>query len=277
VGSWNRWLELAPECEFMARLDDDDVYLPRMLETVVATLDAEPDVALVYSAVEYIDDAGNVIEVRHPLSATQRLTPRAALGRFVESNRVPTPTVLLRMSAVRTVGRYDPAAAWCADWDMWLRIAQRYPVVYLDDVLARYRISSDSATTRGEADGSVIERLRYTLEKTLASVPSNWVPARQVRRGRRTIASYELMLAFGQLYRGNHGLFRERVSDALRYAPDLLLSQDGCAALMLALASLAGNWGPHCVWRLRDAVQASLSNLSSRPSPPANEIGEPSG
>jgi glycosyltransferase involved in cell wall biosynthesis len=255
VGCWNRCLELAPDSEFMARLDDDDVYLPDLLATLVATLEADPEAAFAYSAVEFMDDDGAALEIRHPLIGSRRLTPRAAFGRMVESNRVPTPTVVMRRSALASVGPYDPAAGWCADWDMWLRLASRYAVVYVDQVLARYRITASSETTRSEADGSAIACLKYSLDKALASVPPGWLPRRQVLRGRRTIARYELMLAFKALYRGDEVHFRRWALQAVRYAPQLVLEADTWAALGLALASLTGGWGPRLVWNIRDAIQ----------------------
>lgn len=44
-------------------------------------------------------------------------------------------SVMYRASALETVGLYETAFKWCADWDMFFRLLRTGPAVYLDDVL----------------------------------------------------------------------------------------------------------------------------------------------
>src|SRR5579864_8737730 len=60
VPSLNRGL-LEARGEYVARIDADDVSLPRRLERQVALLDAQPEVALVGAWMSLVDDSGRPI------------------------------------------------------------------------------------------------------------------------------------------------------------------------------------------------------------------------
>ncbi len=258
VPNWNVCLARAPESRYLARLDDDDTYQPDLLTSAVAALEAEPSAAFAYAAADTIRDDGTTVAIRRSLVGSRTLSPRAAFDHLLVGNTVPTPTVVLRHGALRRVGPYDPAAGWCADWEMWLRLSSRFPIVYLDRVLARYRISVESSSTRSRADGSAIAGMKYTLRKALSAVPPQVRPRRaRVRQAHRAVAMEELGLAFHYLYTGREHDFRATVCSALGYAPEVMLGRAGTAALLLGLASLFGQHGPRLVWTLRDSVPIS--------------------
>jgi len=255
VRNWNACLARAPESRYLARLDDDDLYQPDLLASAVAALESEPRAAFAYAAAETIREDGATVAVRRSLVGSRTLSPRAAFDHLLVCNTVPTPTVVLRHAALQQVGPYDPAAGWCADWEMWLRLASRFPIVYLDRVLARYRISVDSSSTRSWADGSAVASMKYTLRTALGAVPPQARPRwARLRQAHRAIALEELGLAFRQLYAGREREFRATVCSALAYAPEVMLGRAGTAALLLTLASLFGQQGPRLVWTLRDSL-----------------------
>ena len=51
---------------------------------------------------------------------------------------------LLRAEAYRSVGGFDPASAYAEDYDLCLRLSERYPIEHLPRALYRYRIRRDS-------------------------------------------------------------------------------------------------------------------------------------
>jgi hypothetical protein len=59
------------------------------------------------------------------------------------------------------------------------------------------------------------------------------------------------------LYRGDCRGFRVHAVAALTFAPELLLSEDGLAAMSLGLASQAGKRGPRLVWSVRERLRPS--------------------
>jgi glycosyltransferase involved in cell wall biosynthesis len=133
--------------DLLARMDADDVALPDRLTRQVAFLTRHPAVAMVGSAVTYVDPAGAPIKVGPvpPDDATirERLQREAVFFH---------PTVVMRRSAYHTVGGYRNAASPCEDLDLWLRLAERYELANLAEPLLHYRLhpsqaSWDAATT----------------------------------------------------------------------------------------------------------------------------------
>jgi GT2 family glycosyltransferase len=61
-----------------------------------------------------------------------------ALGRLLRVNLMAASSVLLRRSAIARVGGFDPAFHLAGDWDLWLRVAQEYPIGAVPEVLIDY-------------------------------------------------------------------------------------------------------------------------------------------
>jgi Glycosyl transferase family 2 len=116
----------------IARLDADDVALPQRLEQQVAVLDAQPHVGLVGGAYFAIDAAG----VRRAMfrSPTDDAALRARLARY---NVFAHPAVAFRRDALEQAGGYR---LWEAeDYDLWLRIAERWQLAAVPDPVLEYR------------------------------------------------------------------------------------------------------------------------------------------
>jgi hypothetical protein len=129
--------------DIVSWLNADDVLLPGAVRVVVEALQANPDVAMVYGTGELMDAAGR------PLSPF-RLTEPFNLDRLIEvSAFILQPAAFVRRDALAAVGYLDERLNWCMDWDLWIRIGQRYRVGFLPHTLARVRLHPDSKTSRG--------------------------------------------------------------------------------------------------------------------------------
>ena len=117
AASLNRGLETASG-RYMARLDADDVALPRRLELQVARLRSRPAVAIVGSDVVDLDEAGR------PGAAHEM--PRGAVAvRWHALFGAPFfhPTVVVDREALDRHGlRYDPTFVESEDYELWTRL-----------------------------------------------------------------------------------------------------------------------------------------------------------
>ena len=119
---------------YIARMDADDIALASRLERQVAALSARPSVAVVGSNYEIIDATG----AKRGASdlPTDSAEIRAALER---SNCIAHPTVLMRRDAFLAIEGYRRAFRQCEDYDLWVRLSERYDLINLAEPTLRYR------------------------------------------------------------------------------------------------------------------------------------------
>ena len=68
------------------------------------------------------------------------------LGLMLDRNRIGSPSAtVIRRSIFTEIGMFDESFHTYGEYDLWLRIAQAYPVDYLDLPLVRYRLGEAPA------------------------------------------------------------------------------------------------------------------------------------
>ena len=73
---------------------------------------------------------------------------------------------LVRRSVFDQVGRFDESLIGSEDWDMWLRIAIRYPITCVPAALSKYRVVHDSMTAnilRQESHSLVVHERAFAV------------------------------------------------------------------------------------------------------------------
>ena len=122
---------------FVAFLDQDDVWEPDLLATLVPELERQPECALAYADSWLVDARGGIHGRR---SSFMRPAQGEVFAELVPRNFVPVETALLRAETWRALGGFDPALRYLEDWELCLRAARRGPFAYVDRPLARYRV-----------------------------------------------------------------------------------------------------------------------------------------
>ncbi|MBS1721056.1 MAG: glycosyltransferase [Armatimonadetes bacterium] len=137
--------------EFIAVLNDDDLWAPEKLAQQVQYLDANPKAGLVHCGGWFIDGDGR----RHPDPAPLGFPyPRTESGDIlaaeIDHNQIIASSVLFRAPIVDSIGPFDPAYFGSGDWQMWLRIARVADIGYLDEPLCFYRVHGANASHQKE-------------------------------------------------------------------------------------------------------------------------------
>ncbi|MDH3692561.1 MAG: glycosyltransferase, partial [Gammaproteobacteria bacterium] len=128
---------------YIARMDSDDISLPKRLEQQNDYLDQNPNVAFVHSLVDYIDPNGELIRRRVGHCFSDIETKWHLLWR----NVVVHPAVMLRSSVLKKHNlNYLSDRYRADDFDLWNRLARVGDIHCIPEVLLRYRIHGDSAT-----------------------------------------------------------------------------------------------------------------------------------
>ena len=131
--------------KYLAWLNSDDVYQPGAIESAVAYLEAHPEVGLVYGDCSFINAEDRKIGM---FPAAQTDYERLRRG-YVH---IPQQASFFRGDLWREVGPLDPTFYFAMDYDLWVRLAKRAPLVYLPgEVWASFRLHGDAKTIAEDA------------------------------------------------------------------------------------------------------------------------------
>jgi glycosyltransferase involved in cell wall biosynthesis len=129
--------------QYVAIQDADDISLPHRLMLAVKLLQKSPDIGLVGGEVQRIDENGSPLKTVNDLPTDDREIRRA----MATWNPFWQPTVLFRRDAFIKVGGYRELYP-TEDYDLWLRISERYMCANLHEIVLNYRIHSNQASVR---------------------------------------------------------------------------------------------------------------------------------
>ena len=171
-----------------------------------------------YIAIDSAGAWGNVAPLEQPDAG---VIP-AWLERIAVGQRLQTPCMVVRREVYERLGGFDPRPRRLGeDWEMWVRIAAHYPVAYLPEPLALYRVHSLSLSGGVLRTGENVRDLRRVIEINREHLP----PARAdtlTRRALRETATTCLRRARRALGTGDTATARAQVREALRLVPSLI-------------------------------------------------------
>lgn len=146
IKTLNRGLELAAG-HYIARMDADDVSAPERLERQVEFLESHPEVDVLGTMANLIDESGKTIGklADYPTEADD---VRAYLLREC---CLIHPTVMFRKDVVRALGGYDLSARHAEDYDLWLRLSDDHEIANLPEALVSYRMHRNQVSVRNVA------------------------------------------------------------------------------------------------------------------------------
>jgi GT2 family glycosyltransferase len=164
--------------DWIAFLDDDDVWLPEKLRVCCEAIRARPDAALVGSAAVLCDEdlrRGAIWPVADPAEHP------SAFEAYLD--RVMTPSaVMVRRDVFDVVGLFDPGEPRSEDRDMWLRIALRgLTCLAVQEPLILYRMR-DSPNGQTELAGylGAMRVLRRHMAQAPAGLRPTWARRQRI-------------------------------------------------------------------------------------------------
>src|SRR5262249_24206213 len=132
---------IATDATFVTFLDADDRLLPEAIEIGTQQLMAHTDAALVYGAHRKIGSEGQPKSRKNyvPVSGEPWLQ-FFRHGNFIKMHA----TVLYRRNLLLAFGGFDTSLPCCEDYELFMRIAKKLPIVSYDHPVAEYRIHRDN-------------------------------------------------------------------------------------------------------------------------------------
>ncbi len=125
---------------YVAFLDSDDEWMHEKLERQLAVFRRHPEIAAVSTA-DVVCRDGRAAEIRFTDPPEGPLLP-TLLRRYIGV----TSSLMVKKSCLEAVGGFDEQLVRCQDWDLCIRLAERYSMVHLPDVLVRIHNHADEAS-----------------------------------------------------------------------------------------------------------------------------------
>jgi glycosyltransferase involved in cell wall biosynthesis len=168
---------MASSGDYISFLDDDDTRLSGSLDLQVQAFEKNPDAALVY---------GKAIVGNSDGSSSARLYPTTCprgniFWDLVKQNFIPCGSAVFLRSSVLNVGFLDQELAGIDDWDLWIRLAEVYPIAAVDQPVMIWRRSSPKSD-QGTSDAVRIVALATTQFKKWMMLPAAAQASRKQRR-----------------------------------------------------------------------------------------------
>jgi O-antigen biosynthesis protein len=132
--------------EYLAIMDADDIAVPERFQKESDFLDLHPDYGLVGSAFYSIDENGARLGLTRVLTEDRDI--REGLKK---QNWFGHSTVMIRRAIFNEMGGYDTAFKYSHDYELMIRVAEKYKVANLNEPLCSWR-SSPGNITNAKAD-----------------------------------------------------------------------------------------------------------------------------
>ncbi len=180
--------------EWLAFLDQDDLWLPRKLESQMAL--AKDDVGMIYGrAVLFDSRRGNLrdYDYAHEFGPLPEGDIFATL--FRDACFIAMSSAVLRRSAVAEVGGIPDTIQVVPDYYLYIAIAHRYQARAVQQVVCRYRVHP------GSMSASHQHRLRLHAEPL--SIVNQWAAYLDPRIATYRRMTYSTALALEEMHRGH--------------------------------------------------------------------------
>lgn len=163
--------------EFVAFLDADDMWLPDKTLLQVNYLNAHPETALVSGFSRWWNMTKGTVRISGKVPESMHALRREILVHNVLGN---PSMAMIRRSALAEVGLFDEGIRWGQDWELWIRLTQRYNAAMIPQPLTVYRWHNDnlSHVRRSERLVSYWQVSKRAIQKSEPVWRRPWLLAR---------------------------------------------------------------------------------------------------
>lgn len=149
--------------ELIARMDVDDVSFPKRLERQVEFILAHPEVDVLGTGAELVDESGRSLG-----TALRPADHETLAARIYWQNPFIHTTVMMRKRYLTTLNGYDGRLRRAEDFDLWLRGYRRFRFHNLQEALVRYRVRREPLWSEIPPAVIVLMRTAYHERRLLA-------------------------------------------------------------------------------------------------------------
>lgn len=207
--------------ELVHMLHGDDLVKPGYYQQIGQLFDQYPEVGAAFCRYAYIGETSKTLYLRdeemdHPGMLDQWLL------RLAERQRIQFCTITVKRTVYESVGSFY-GVNYGEDWEMWMRIASRFPIAYTPAILAAYRLHYNSISGQSYASAQNLLDLQWVMQTIQQYLPDA-AKEKLLKKSMKFYAHHALITANG-LWHGHRNKqgARTQVKAALRMHQDPLL------------------------------------------------------
>ncbi len=228
-------------------LDADDRLLPTALQTGLICIAGRPDCAFVYGGYRLISDNGHPIapDCFWPIDGDAHLA-------LLRSNLLgPAATALYRRDCL-LANEYDETLRRAEDYDLYLRITQRYPIASHPEIVVEYRRHSQNITNDHFEQLKAVLRVLDLHEARIATDAFACAVLREGRANRRSWYVSRMLEEASVRWRAHHeiGILVRDLTRAALWSPFLTIH-----TLLGALGRRASKVLPRAIVRWMERIR----------------------
>jgi glycosyltransferase involved in cell wall biosynthesis len=206
--------------DYIAILDSDDAWMPNKLERQMPTFEERPETAVVYSQACIIDAAG---KRNSDDLLGEPLNPETAFDDLLRHDPIPVLTAIVKRKCIDELGGFTEPLTAISDWDLWVRISTRWPIAFIPEPLAFYRIHGRNSYITLNNSGQVNRQHLLMLRDTTNALSGNRFEIKSKKeRLEATFAYLVLQQAYGLLSRSQYSEAVDYLAFAFNLRPALL-------------------------------------------------------
>jgi glycosyltransferase involved in cell wall biosynthesis len=154
--------------DFVVRLDSDDVLLPHFTEKLLRTFLQYPTAGYAHAAVQEINARGEFLNIRKIYRNRVFASSDLALKHSIKGYRVAANIIMFRRDALREVDYMNGRPNFGEDYHLTTDLSSAgFGNIYLNEVLAHYRVWTDSGKVRQKRKLNEINGIRRVFEDVL--------------------------------------------------------------------------------------------------------------
>jgi glycosyltransferase involved in cell wall biosynthesis len=153
--------------EIIGWLNSDDTYWPKAISRAVSVLMKHPEYGLVYGKANHTDKDNKPLR---PYPVEKGVD----YARLFDVCTICQPAAFIRKRVLDEVGPIDESLHFCMDYDLWIRIAKKYPFGYIDHIMANSRLHDDCKSATQYFTVGLPEIIRTNL-KHYGAVSNHWL------------------------------------------------------------------------------------------------------
>jgi len=179
--------------QYIAYLDDDDLYYQNHLATVIGFMEQQGLPAAYSDAYRARQQSldGNYVTIERNVIYADEFDRETLLC----ENYIPILCMVHKRSCLETAGMFDESLWTHEDWDLWIRIARHYPIKRVPQITCEYRIRDDltNTSTRHKADMVATRKELYRRYRHELRNPSESLSRQQGGLFNQLVSMYQIL------------------------------------------------------------------------------------